>query len=76
MGRGKANGISGRTLEVFNLIRQVITTTNCPPTYEEIGNALGLTKSDAFYHVSILKEFGLLNSKYYSPRSLEIKNDF
>lgn len=75
MGRGKANGISARTIEVFNLIKQVIITTGCPPTYEEIGDALGLTKSDAFYHVGILKEFGLLNSKYYSPRSLEI-NDF
>lgn len=74
MGRGKANGISARTIEVFNLIRQVIITTNYPPTYEEIGNALGLSRSDAFYHVGILKEFGLLNSKYYGPRSLELKD--
>lgn len=71
-----SKGISKRTLEVFNLIRDVITSTSCAPTYDEIGIALSLTKSDAHYHVQILKEAGLLNSKYYSPRSIELRNDF
>lgn len=62
------------TIKIFNLIRDTILTTDCPPTYEEIGGALGVTKSDAYYHVQILKEKGLLNSKYYTPRSIELRD--
>jgi len=75
MSRPPTEGLTERQREVLRWIRDFIGTTGLPPTVREIGRALKIESSTAFYLLTQLEKKGCLRRGDWGARSLEIVED-
>jgi repressor LexA len=60
-----------RTIKVYNFIVTYYKEHDYPPTHREVAQALGISKSNAHYHISILKNLGYIWYPRNSSRAIE-----
>src|SRR5215813_403518 len=68
-----AMAITKRQREVYDFISEFVQRNNYTPSYQEIGNGLGLSSLATVHkHISNLEKKGLLNRDYNRSRSIDL----
>jgi repressor LexA len=66
---------SQRTIEVLNAVEVYQQDNSYPPTRKDIAEMTGLDRKVVEYHLNLLRDAGMVDWEFNSPRSIRIVED-